>query len=145
MRYEAKIISENSDIEEELKIKIEDIELLCFVEEYRCAVEIGKEYIIDLEIVVFDDLDIEKSTMKTKEVIQQADSFAYCIRGVFYPLEKKIDSGIDIDLATEDISDFWYLENQFAKLNVDRFNLNVIERLTKILKKQIHIWQNLKH
>ncbi|EAF2552272.1 hypothetical protein CQB59_13990, partial [Listeria monocytogenes] len=79
MRYEAKIISENPNIEEELKIKIKDIELLCFVEEYKCSVEIGQEYIVELEMVVFDDLDIEKSTLQAKEITQLADSFAYFI------------------------------------------------------------------
>ncbi len=106
MRYEAKIISENPNIEEELKIKIKDIELLCFVEEYKCSVEVGQEYIVELETVVFDDLDIEKSTLQAKEITQVADSFAYFIRGVFHPSSKKIDSGIEIDLADEDISDF---------------------------------------
>lgn len=131
MKYEAKIISENPDIEEELKIKIKDIELLCFVEEYRCSVEVGQEYIVDLEIVVFDDLDIEKSTVQAREMTQQADSFAYCIRGVFNPSNKKIDSGIDIDLADEDISGFLYLENQFVELNIDRFNIDIIEKVNK--------------
>ncbi|HBD0747973.1 TPA: hypothetical protein KG937_002761 [Listeria monocytogenes] len=131
MRYEAKIISENPNIEEELKIKIKDIELLCFVEEYKCSVEIGQEYIVELEMVVFDDLDIEKSTLQAKEITQLADSFAYFIRGVFHPSSKKIDSGIEVDLADEDISDFWYLENQFVPLNVDRFNIDVIEKVNK--------------
>ncbi|WP_439444044.1 hypothetical protein ACSMFR_05110 [Listeria aquatica] len=131
MKYKATIISENPDIEEELKIRIKDIELLCFVEEYRCPAEVGKEYIIDLEIVIFDDLNIEKNPAKTKEIIQQGDSFSYCIKGVFYPSDKKIDSGIDIDLADEDISDFWYLENQFVMLSIDRFNINVVEEIKK--------------
>lgn len=131
MKYKATIISENPDIEEELKIRIKDIELLCFVEEYRCSAEVGKEYIIDLNVVIFDDLNIEKSPVKTKEIIQQGDSFSYCIKGVFHPSDKKIDSGIDIDLADEDISDFWYLENQFVMLSIDRFNINVAEEIKK--------------
>lgn len=131
MKYEATIISENPDIEEELKIRVKDIELLCFVEEYRCPVEVGEEYIIDLEVVIFEDLNIEKSSAKTKEIIQQGDSFSYCIKGIFHPSDKKIDSGIDIDLADEDISDFWYLENQFVMLSIDRFNINVVEKINK--------------
>ena len=131
MKYEAKIISENPDIEEELKIKIKDIEILCFVEEYRCPVEVGKEYIIDLEAVIFDDLNIEKSSTKVKELIQQSDSFSYSIRGIFHPSNKKIDAGIDIDLADEDISDFWFLENKFVVIDIDRFNVIILEKINK--------------
>ncbi|GAB1492636.1 hypothetical protein RAN38_11050 [Listeria innocua] len=50
----------------------------------------------------FVDLDIEKSTIQAKEITQLAD---------------------------EDISDFWYLENQFVELTVDRFNIDVIEKV----------------
>ncbi|EAD5868685.1 hypothetical protein OPJ22_000111 [Listeria innocua] len=75
-------------------MKIKDIELLCFVEEYKRSVKDGQEY--------FVDLDIEKSTIQAKEITQLAD---------------------------EDISDFWYLENQFVELTVDRFNIDVIEKV----------------
>lgn len=50
----------------------------------------------------FVDLDIEKSTIQAEEITQLAD---------------------------EDISDFWYLENQFVELTVDRFNIDVIEKV----------------
>ncbi|MGX7150186.1 hypothetical protein [Enterococcus ureasiticus] len=127
MKYKAKIISENPDIEEEVRIEIEGIELLCFVEEYKCPIEIGKLYDIELDIVIFDDLEIEKSDLKIKELVQQGDSFSYYIHGIFYPADQIIDAGIDIDLENEDFSDFWYLEKQFVKMRVDRINVNILE------------------
>lgn len=130
MKYVANVISENPNIEEELTIEINGVKILCFVEEYQCPIKIGESYLVDLDIVIFDELELEKSTVETRKMLQVDNSFAYWIIGIFNPSQESIDSGLQLSLHDEDFSDFWYLENQYVKLKVDRINLSILEKVT---------------
>lgn len=131
MKYIAKILSSNPLIEEELSVDIEGVEISCFVEEYKCDIEYGEKYIIDLELVILDDLDMKEIITDKQSVYQINESFSYLITGKFLVDTKQIESKIFFSLEDEEVSDYWYLENKNVEIRVDRINISVIEKYRK--------------
>ncbi len=119
MKYHAYIKKIDSIIEEEVTIKINNTELVVFVNTCPYAIEEGTSYPVSLDITVLDDLEIEVIDECKKGFVRSDDSFVYEIKGLLTE-DGIIDAGVLID--TELVKDYQYLYGKFVRIKVDRIN-----------------------
>ncbi|MGM0936106.1 MAG: hypothetical protein ACQEWL_05745 [Pseudomonadota bacterium] len=86
MKYYAKVIALNPDIEEEVTISLGEIVLTCFISELSRPIQLNSVYLVTLELEIFDEISAELSTDSVPKQIES--SFAYELNG--YLFENKL-------------------------------------------------------
>lgn len=110
-------------IEEEVQMRINDIELVGFANVVPYQIIVGGEYETIIEITVFDEFNITELQSNTKEFERIGDSFKYLIRGKL--LERGVlDAGIII--KDELLEEYDYLVGKYIEIRVDRINIEFI-------------------
>lgn len=124
MKYLAIIEGIDNLIEEEIIINIDGQQLRCFMP-YGSSVqlEIGKQYHINLEADIYDELEIKEVGKAVKEIKCINQTFAYYISGKLDIDNGKIESTIDIYLDKDFLYDYGFLDDKYVEFKVDRFNV----------------------
>lgn len=126
LKYQAKLLQLDEDIEEWGRFLINGIELVCFIDYVQCKLEIGKSYSVELDYQIFDeyliDLVEENANMG---FIHINDTFQYDLFGVF---RGNIFSVQSIDFIDDYLlSNFTYLENKIIHLSVNRLDIAIYQ------------------
>lgn len=122
MIYQALVLRLNDDIEEEVMLRIDSIEIVCFASVCCYEIEVGLTYPVELYVVVFDDYSVTELPDSTKpSVTRDGNGFAYVISG-------KLNGNCleSCGLVFEDDvlkRDFGYLEGKMIAMKVDRLDV----------------------
>lgn len=123
-KIQAKILSFNEHIEEEVTILVDNVVLTCFASYCPYEIKRGKVYSVEFSFQFFDDnIFLEKSDLKIKSIKKSENDYSYIIYGEL--VDNTLDAGIkflDIDLFEE----CWDLKGKFVKLKVDRLDISFI-------------------
>ena len=124
-KYSVEVVRMNSDFEEEIIVKVEGIELLCFVSDWGTDIEVGKFYSASIGVLILDDLEINESFDERSGLEQIDDSFAHNIYGKFNFNSRTIAAGISVvfDKDEVDLFDYAYLDGKYVCARVDRITL----------------------
>ena len=121
MNYLAKIKRLSNDIEEEVVLRINSVELTCFVTVFPYKIEEGSSYQVELTAQVFNDYLVnELSKEEPPSIVQVGNSFSYVITGRLN--DNRLNAG---SIVFEDemlLSDFGYLEGKIVSWKVDRID-----------------------
>lgn len=124
MKYLVTVESFNSLIEEEVIVNIDGQQIRCFMSYGSGSeIEIGNQYYADIEVEIFDDLDVKEVEKSVKEMQCINQTFACYITGKLNIDNSKIESTIDIYLDEEDLYDYGCYDSKYVELKVDRFNI----------------------
>ncbi|MGG4610714.1 hypothetical protein [Providencia sp. Me31A] len=121
MKYYAKVISLNPNIEEEVTISLGEIVLTCFICDLNNPIKLDSIYLVDLEFEIFDEIRAELATDTLPK--QVGKSFSYELSG--YLIENKfiISNVIFQDDLLYEAS---FYENKYVKIYVDRINISFL-------------------
>lgn len=121
MKYYAKVIALNPDIEEEVTISLGEIVLTCFISELSRPIQLNSVYLVTLELEIFDEISAELSTDSVPKQIES--SFAYELNG--YLFENKLIVCNTI-LQHDLLYDLSFYENKYVRIYVDRINISFL-------------------
>ncbi|MEC1155451.1 hypothetical protein [Cytobacillus horneckiae] len=126
MQYTVKLIELSTLIEEKAELEINGQRVVAFINS--CPFEINQrgQYLVEMELTIFDDLVISKIDSDEKGIEQIGDSFSYFIRGTLNIDTGNIDAGILFDVDSEFLFDYGYLHNQNVQIRVDRLSVDFI-------------------
>lgn len=121
--FNVKLLACSDLIEEEVVVLVNDIELTCFASICPYPIKVGCDYKVIMELVVFDDLKIEKCKRTDPKMKRIADTFAYELIGVLSG--NTLNVGIDF-LDDELFEDCFQFDGQMVKLHVDRIDIEFL-------------------
>lgn len=126
--YPIVVMGLNTDIEEEISFKVNDILITGFMPFGLVQdIEVGKEYLVQIDLTILDDINLKEMDSPLKEFKRIGNSFAYIIRGYFDAEEQTIDAGIKVELDSEYLDGHWYLHSKYIEITVDRISVTFIE------------------
>ncbi|MHC1685190.1 MAG: hypothetical protein AB6733_20015 [Clostridiaceae bacterium] len=135
MRYLVTVESFDRHIEEEVIISIENQILRCFmpygIEE---SIETGKQYYAEIEVEVYNDIDLKELQDHKREIENIKKTFAYYIRGKLNLEKNLIESTLEINLDECDLNEYSYCDSKYVEVRVDRFNIEFITKSQAQLK-----------
>lgn len=120
MKYNCTII----DIDdEEITIKIGTTSIIGF-----CNNGILKQKgdITEVEISLYDDLEINPCDDNDKVIVRKGNSFSYSLYGILDIDKSILKSAIDIEIAPEELFDYGYLDGKRVKIDTVRIDLTFI-------------------
>lgn len=127
MIYQAQVVKLNEDIEEEVVLQINDVRLNCFASVCPYAIEEGKSYPVQLELVVLDDYEMNESPSGAGSAfVRVAKSFAYLVRGRLNGMSLEADGLVFEDSVLQ--TDFGYLNGKMVTMRVDRIGVEFLEK-----------------
>lgn len=121
MKYYAKVISLNPDIEEEVTISLGEIILTCFISGLNNPIKLDAVYLVELELEIFDEVKVELSTDTLPKQIRK--TFAYNLSGYLVKNKIIISNVIFQDDLLYEAS---FYENKYVKIYVDRINISFL-------------------
>ncbi|WP_274370671.1 hypothetical protein [Morganella morganii] len=121
MKYYAKVISLDPDVEEAVTISLGEIELTCFICDLNNPIQSGSIYLVDLEFEIFNEISVELATETLAKQI--GESFSYELSG--YLTENKL---IISNVIFEDdlLYEASFYENKGVKIYADRINISFL-------------------
>lgn len=124
MKYLALIKQLNSDIEEEVTIKIGDITLTGFANICPYPIEKEKSYPISIGLTILDEFEIVEQQGQEKQFSRIGNTFAYEISGLLTE-QGMLDANILIE--DEIFEDYSYMYGEYIKIKVDRLSIEFLE------------------
>lgn len=125
MIHKVKILSFNDNVEEEVCVEINGINLFCFSNFHTHTMKMNDVYSAELELIIFEGLQMKEMAKPVKEVIRIGETFSYILKGYFN--DGILDVGINIDFDSEDIDGFWYLDRKYVEISgIDRINIDFL-------------------
>ncbi|WP_205781154.1 hypothetical protein [Methylocaldum sp. SAD2] len=125
MIYQALVLRVDEDIEEEVLLRVGDIELACFASVCPYKIEVGLSYPVELHPVVFDDYSVTALPDETQPAVTRVGTgFAYVVTGKLSG--DCLESG---GLVIEDEvlqRDFGYLEGKMITMKIDRMDVEFL-------------------
>ncbi|WP_289396083.1 hypothetical protein [Bacillus sp. DX1.1] len=123
MRYQALVKEIDPYIEEEVIVKIQDIELTCFANICPYEIKLREIYPTELSLWFLDYYEIDIQDGQEKQAIKLDDSFKYELKGLLTS-----DGILDIGIPIEDeiLEDYEHLYGKYIKLIVDRINIEFL-------------------
>ena len=122
MTYQALVVRLSEQIEEEVMIRIGDVELTGFAHVCPYPIEIGRIYPVELDPLVFDEYNIQNVDDDALEsIIRTGDEYEYVVTGRFKDGAVK-SQGLSFEdeiFATE----FKYLNGTTVTFHIDRLDL----------------------
>lgn len=124
MKYYAKVIEINDDIDEEVLLSFGENDIYCFIAS--CPYEIikGNVYLVEVELSFFDSEVIEPQSESDLSIIRQGDDFSYEIRG--FKIDNKI---ITNGLVFSDglyIQEYGYINHEYVLIKPDRISVSFL-------------------
>ncbi len=113
------IIAVDDDCDE-ITIKIGNTYIVGFVNS-GITKKIGDE--VEIEITLFDDLDIYKSDWNKISIERLGDSFSYSLYGILDVDNSILKSTIDFVINKEELYDYGYLDGEFVRVDVVRIDI----------------------
>lgn len=107
-------------IEEEVALRIGNIEFTGFASIVPYQLKVGNQYDVLVGITVLNDFQITESSVGIKELKPLNGSFKYLIRGILKE-GGILDAGVV--LQDEIFEEYGYLINKFVEVEVDRINV----------------------
>ncbi|CDL86438.1 hypothetical protein [Xenorhabdus cabanillasii] len=123
MKYYAKIVSLNENIEEEVTLSFGEYEICCFINDFPASLQVGDTHLVELGFMFLDDVRIEPSKNKNMSLKQQGNTFSYEING--YLVEDKIFLS-NLVFQDELLYEYSYLENEYIKVYPDRITVSFL-------------------
>ncbi|CDG19383.1 hypothetical protein [Xenorhabdus doucetiae] len=120
MKYYAKIISLNENIEEEVTLSFGEHEICCFINEFPRLLRVGDIHLVELGLVFLDDVKVEPSKDKNATLKQQGNTFSYEMNG--YLVEDKLFLS-NLVFQDDILYEYSYLENGYVKIYPDRITV----------------------
>ena len=124
MKYYAKLISINENVEEEVIFAFGEYNICCFVDFSSVPLRVGNIYLVELGLWFNDDMQIEASKDKYFFIKREGETFEYIING--YLFEDKLILS-NLIFQDESFYDFPYFENDFITLRSDRMTVSIID------------------
>ncbi|WP_040952002.1 hypothetical protein [Gorillibacterium massiliense] len=124
MKYKALIKATDPNIEEEVKIEINGVELIGFVDSFPYGINIGGYYPVEIGITVLDDLELKEIDRPAKEIEQIEEGFGYFIRGELDG--DRLYSAI-IFQDDEWFQEYCYLTGKYVEIVIDRISIEFLE------------------
>lgn len=110
-------------IEEEVMLRIGNVELKGFANIIPYQLKEGNQYDVFLGITILDDFQLSESSVEIKELKPLNDSFKYLIRGILKE-GGILDAGVI--LQDEIFEEYEYLINKFVEVEVDRISVEFL-------------------
>lgn len=126
MQYTSRLIELSQLIEEEAVLEINGQRIVAYINNCPFDIEIGEQYLIEIELAILDDFVISKTDSNEKGIKQIEDSFSHFIRGFLNIDSGTIDAGIIFEVDREFLFDYGYLNNQYVQIQVDRLSVDFI-------------------
>lgn len=128
-KYEVEIIGLSSDVEEEIKIRLNDFSINCFCNKLSERPIIGSKWFVYLEAIIFDEINIEEISNGIEGFSPVNNSFSYFLCGVYNADKQSVNVGFDIDLSDADLYDFAFLDGKNVKILISRFDIELIDKI----------------
>lgn len=129
IQYTAKVINMSPIIEEEVTLEINGIQIIAFANEFPVELIVGELYLVELDVIIFDEIIIKQVNMEEFKIQQENNSFAYTLQGKLDIDEGTLEvSSITFEIDSEFLMDYGYLHEQFVQIRVDRFTVNFLNK-----------------
>ncbi|EOC0266728.1 hypothetical protein ACI0ZQ_003911 [Cronobacter dublinensis] len=124
MKYYAKVIEINNDVDEEVLLCFGEVSIYCFIN--HCPYEIveGNIYLIEVELSFLDDETIEPQPEGELSITRQGDTFGYEVRG-FKIDDKIISNGIAFSVEIHN-QEYGYINHQYVLIKPDRVSVSFL-------------------
>ncbi|MBO2935505.1 hypothetical protein [Enterobacter sichuanensis] len=124
MKYYAKVIEINDDIDEEVLLSFGENDIYCFIAS--CPYEIikGNVYLVEVELSFLDSEIIEPQSESDLSIIRQGDDFSYEIRG-FKIDDKIITNGLVFSDGLY-IQEYGYNNHEYVLIKPDRISVSFL-------------------
>jgi hypothetical protein len=122
MIYSARVVRIGGVVEEEVLLRVLGYELLCFLAASSDAVEVGCSYLIEFDLVIFDEFSVvEVDDGSVASIEPVGDGFSYLITGRLNDGKLAAGKLVFEDDALRD--SFSYLNGKMISLRVDRLDV----------------------
>ncbi|EOC1348208.1 hypothetical protein ACI093_003313 [Cronobacter turicensis] len=124
MKYYAKVVEINNDVDEEVLLSFGEVSIYCFIA--HCPYEIiqGNIYLVEVELSFLDDENIERQSESELSITRQGDTFTYEIKGF------KIDDKIIVNglVFTDEVysQEYGYINHEFVLVKPDRVSVSFL-------------------
>ncbi|QSX06710.1 hypothetical protein JYG23_04455 [Sedimentibacter sp. zth1] len=120
MKQTALLTGVSEIIEEEVELRIGDVEFTGFASIIPYQLEVGNHYDVLVGITILDDFKIAESVAVIKGLKPLNSSFKYLIRGIL-----KEGGILDAGVVFQDeiFEEYEYLINKFVEVEVDRISV----------------------
>ena len=120
--YHAVLVALNKNIEEEVTLIINGFKLVCFATVCPFKITIGNHYLVSFNYMIIDDFKYDIQINKREEIhIERInESYGYYLTG-----QLKGDI-LDCGIQFKDelfLSDYFYLDQKFITLKIDRLDV----------------------
>ncbi len=78
----------------------------------------------EVEISLYDDLEISQCDSRDKDIERKGNSFSYSLYGILDVDKAILNSVIDIAIDSEELFDYGYLDGQRVKIDTMRIDLD---------------------
>ncbi|EKS1847262.1 hypothetical protein SMY34_004105 [Cronobacter muytjensii] len=124
MKYYAKVIEINNDVDEEVLLCFGEVSIYCFIT--HCPYEIikGNIYLVEVELSFLDDETIETQPEGELSITRQGDTFGYEITG--FKIDDKIfANGI---IFSDEIynQEYGYINHEYVLIKPDRVSVSFL-------------------
>ncbi|MEX2951068.1 hypothetical protein [Serratia fonticola] len=123
MKYYAKVISLDEDIEELVVLSLGEKEICCFIDHCEHPINEGGIYLVDMDLTFLDDELIELSDSNVYSLKRKGNGFSYFINGFL------IDDTIYVDgiaFKSDSFSESSYLSNSYIRVDPDRISVSFL-------------------
>ena len=127
MKYLVTVEAFDDVIEEEVLVSIEGQILRCFMPfGIESGINIGNQYYADIEVQVYDDMELKELKEEIREIKCINQTFAYYIRGKLNVNKNIIESTVPIYVGEDELIEHSYCDGKFVEIRIGRFNLEFI-------------------
>lgn len=120
MKYYAKVLSVNNDIEEEVVLLLGEREICCFINHCEYDITEGELYLVDITLTFLDDESLESSDSTSFVMVKDEKTFAYFING--FLIDDKVYIN-DFIFQDEIFLEYGYLNRSYVKFLPDRISV----------------------
>ncbi|TCP64414.1 hypothetical protein [Baia soyae] len=125
MNYVAEIIGFSEMIEEEVIVSISGFRLVGMISALGPPIdlEVGKKYLVELDLWVEGDDPIKESSSQKKEMFNIAGKYKHILTGWLDFENGQLESSLAFYLGKGELYDIWYLEDKYVDVMVDRIDI----------------------
>lgn len=80
----------------------------------------------EVEISLYDDLEISLCNDHDKEIVRRGNSFSYSLYGILNIDKSILESDINFEIDLEELFDYGYLDGQKVKIDTMRIDLDFV-------------------
>ena len=127
MIYQAQVIALSDDIEEKVTLQINDIRLNCFAGICPYPISVGKNYPVQLELVMLHNYEVMASPDSSGPAfIETGEGFTYLIQGRLNGRYLEADGLLFEDEMLQ--TDFGYLDGKTVTVKADRIDVEFLSQ-----------------